>query len=162
MRASTVLTFVVLFAIAMIGPGFVILHLPLVPNWPYVGLVSMGVAVLMGGGYALLYRRELSRHTPISKAWLFRVFPVWFAAFSLFWCLVRHLTEKFPSMEFSQGRVIEKYRSSNHGALSARVEVKDRGTLACEGLPPATWNALSPGSRVAKTFGSSDFTILTP
>jgi hypothetical protein len=161
-RAPTSIPFVLLAAVAMFGPGLVILRIPLVPNWPYVGLVCVGVSVLTGGAYAFFMRRHLKRPTPISRAWLFRVFPLWLAVFSLFWSYVRLTTEEYRCLEFSQGRVVEKYRSQNHGYLSARVEVAGRGTLACEGLSPASWDAVSTGSSVGKRCGSTDITILRP
>ena len=162
MRVSTSITFVILAVVAMFGPGLVILRIPLVPNWPYVGLVCLGVSVVAGGAYAVFVRRHLKRPSPISKAWLVRVFPLWFAVFALFWSYVRITTEEHRSLEFSQGRVVEKYRSRNHGYLSARVEVAGRGTLACEGLSPASWDAVSTESSVAKRCGSTDITVLTP
>lgn len=162
MRASTSITFVILAVVAMFGPGLVILRIPLVPNWPYVGPICLGISVLVGGVYAVFGRQHLKRPTPISRAWLLRVFPLWLALFSLFWSYVRLTTEEYECLEFSQGRVVEKYRSRNHGYLSARVEVADRGTLVCEGLSPKSWDAISTGSSVAKRCGSTDITILTP
>jgi len=162
MRGSTLITFVVLAAIATLGPGLIIFRIPLVPNWPYVGLICMGASVLVIGVCAIFARGNLRRPTPISKAWLLRVFPLWFAGVSFFWSYARAISEEFPCLDFAQGRVVAKYRSSNHNYLSVAVEVKGRGTLACEGISLASWNAVSTDSMGAKQCGSSDITVLTP
>ncbi len=49
MRVSTIITMIVLAAVAMFGPALVIFRMPLVPNWPYVGLVCLVASVVVGG-----------------------------------------------------------------------------------------------------------------
>jgi hypothetical protein len=84
------------------------------------------------------------------------------AVFSAFWSYVRLTTEEYPSLDFSDAVVIEKYRSRNHGYLSVRVQVEGRGTLAVEGVSPASWDKLSAGSRISKRCGTSDVKVERP
>lgn len=162
MPISTALTFITFVLVCMLGPGFVILRIPLVPNWPYVGWISCGISAAAGVGFLLLMRRHPKPPAPLTKTWLGRVLPLWLAVFSLFWSAVLIMIEENRSLEFAQGEVVEKYRSANHGRLSVRVEVRGRGTLNCEGLSPATWAAITPGSWVAKRCGTTDLAVLTP
>ena len=162
MRASTVILTIVLAAVAMFGPALVMLRLPFVPNWPYIGLVCLVASVVVGSVYAALARRHLRRPSPITPSWLFRVFPVWLSVFTLFWSYVRLTTEEYPSLAFSDGVVVEKYRSNNHGYLSVRVEVAGRGTLAVEGISASSWDVVSAGSRVSKSCGTTDITVERP
>jgi F0F1-type ATP synthase membrane subunit c/vacuolar-type H+-ATPase subunit K len=159
MRPSTVITAVILAAVAIFGPAFVIFRLPLIPNWPYVGLICLVASIVVGGVYTALARRHLKRPTLINPNCLFRAFPIWLSVFTLGWSLVRLMTEKYPSLAFSEGVVVEKYRSKNHGYLSVRVEVAGRGILVVEGISPASWDAVSAGSRVSKHCGTSDIAV---
>jgi hypothetical protein len=162
MRAPTVIRMIALAAVAMFGPALVIFRLPLVPNWPYIGLVCLVTSVVMGGVYTALALQHLRRPSPITPSWLFRVFPVWLSVFTLFWSYVRLTTEEYPSLDFAHGVVVEKYRSNNHGYLSVRVEVAGRGTVAVEGISPSSWDVVSAGSRVSKRCGTSDIAVERP
>lgn len=162
MRPSAVIALIVLAALAMLGPAFVVISLPYVPNWPYVGAVCLAVSVVAGGVYLLAARRHLDRPSPITMAWLLRVFPLWLSAFALFSSFVRFTVEKVRSLEFSHGVVVEKYRSHNHGYLSARVQVEGRGTLEVEGISPTAWEMISSGSKVSKRCGTTDVVVDRP
>jgi len=159
-RFSTVITLVFLLAVSMVVPALAIFRLPLVPNWPYVGWIFLGCVAFAGAMYFRLMRRHLKRPDPISKAWLVRVLPLWFALFSIFLCVVFAILERDACLEFSRGRVIEKYVSRNHGYLSVRVDLGERRIKECEGVSSASWEAAVPGSWVAKRCGSKDITIL--
>jgi hypothetical protein len=162
MRASTLVALIGLAASAMLGPAFLIFHLPLVPNWPYVGAVCLAVSIVTGGSYMLLIRPRLSKPSPITKAWLLQAFLVWLAVFALFWSFVRLKTEQLPSLDFSDGVVVEKYSSPNCEVLSVKVQVTSRGILAVEGITSTSWNLISTGSRVSKRCGISDVTVHPP
>jgi hypothetical protein len=84
------------------------------------------------------------------------------SAFAIFWSYVRLTTEDFPSMTFSDGVVLEKYRSSNHDYLSVRVQIVGQGTLRVEGLSLTSWDQVSRGSIVSKRCGVSDITVVKP
>jgi hypothetical protein len=153
---------ILLFVVAMLGPAFVVVHLPLVPNWPYVGVIFGVLSLLAAVVYLMVVVRRLKAMKPLTTALVLRLFPFWLAVFSLFWSWLLITTEKNNSLQFAEGRVVEKYRSSNHGYLSVWVAVDGRGTVACEGLSPETWEAISPGSKVAKRCGSRDIVVVTP
>jgi hypothetical protein len=162
MRASTVFLAVTLAAIALFVPGLVIFHVRLVPNWPFVGLICMGASVAFGGAAVALTWRHLRKPSRVTARWLLLIFPVCLSAFAFFWSYVRATTEDYPSLDFSNGVVIEKYRSPNHQYLSVRVQVEGRGTLDVEGISLASWEKVRTGSRVAKRCGSTDITFESP
>ncbi|WP_395747588.1 hypothetical protein [Prosthecobacter sp.] len=153
MRASAAILLVVLAALAMLGTPFVILRLPYVPNWPYVGAVCLAVSVLAGVIYLIVAWRHLNKPSPVTAAWLLRVFPLWLSAFALFWSWIRLSNEEMESLDFSDGVVVEKYHSHNHHYPSVRVQIEGRGTFAIEGVPANTWDMIATGSRVSKRCG---------
>jgi hypothetical protein len=162
MPASTVFMMIVLAAGAMFGPALAILELPFVPNWPYTGLACLVGSAVVGVVYTARVRRHLRRPSPVTPRWLARVFPVWLSVFTLFWSSVRLTIEKDLSLAFSEGVVVEKYRSRNHGYLSVRVEVAGRGILSVEGMSPAAWNVVSAGAKVSKRSGTTDIAVVRP
>ena len=94
LRASTVTAVVLFGAVAMLGPALIIFHIPVVPNWPYVGLSCLAASATLGAIYAAFVWRRLKRPVPITTAWVVRAFPVWVSVFALFWSYVRLTTEE--------------------------------------------------------------------
>ncbi len=148
--------------IAMALSALVVFHLPLVPNWPYVGWLSFGASVALGGIYFVFVRPDVRARQPYSFPWLARVLPFYFFVYSCFWSFLFVLTESGRCREFSEGIVVEKFKSSNHGSLSVRVDLGRSGTVTCEGLSAETWETISPGSKIAKRCGPTDVVMLKP
>jgi hypothetical protein len=84
---------------------------------------------------------------------------VLFFVYSCVWSFVFLMTEPGRCREFSDGLVVKKYKSSNHGPLSVVVDLGDSGKVVCEGLSAEAWEAVSPGSKVAKKCGSTDIVL---
>jgi hypothetical protein len=162
MSLSTALIFFPAALIGILLPGLLIVRLPLVPNWPYVGWISAGLSVLVGAVYLFCARHRFPRKPPLAASQIPWVFPFMLAVGCFIMSINLALLEPDLSLEFPEGRVTEKFRTpQNHDYPALRVEVPGRGLLTWENIPLETWNQLTIGSRIAKPCGTTDVTPLS-
>lgn len=152
MNAKNAVVKVALFLPAVFVGGQLAVRLPFIENWPYSWVVYEIVFASCCIFFAVRYRRPLNRIELSAKSALLLglCLTLLMSAFLMF---ARSFVEDRYSYSFARGKVISKYRSSNHNdpALEIVTESGHQFTLDIPGQEEL-WQAVNVGDYLQKSF----------
>jgi hypothetical protein len=154
----------VLFVIAMASSARLSIAWPYRENWPYTGLVY-GVLFLVSTATVVVTLRKhfIRLDSRITAAKIGASFLLFFLVSSAFWSFsLRFLTEPPIAYSFENAKVIEKYRSSNHGYPGLCIRYADGTTIKLD-VPGQEefWQKVAIGSTVRKQFGNETIFLVS-